>query len=321
MLSVTFGGGPTRIEYRAQSIGRFAFETLSEDRAAAVVGVTSRGLFIRTDSRWLTFVSFEKHRGPCTLTLEPAADCLRAAKIDTPAQIVAGKLRFPSLGIGISALPDAVWRSPPPSGGFRPREEQLADLKYLVREAAINRVVQGPGSLALLLLGLEACGTHASPDESTLADVSLLRQALADGHASLAAGILDRRLGQGRGLTPAWDDFVAGLLLLLNRGQGEVWPDGVLQDLNRRLVAAAYERTTRLSANLIECAALGESDERLLNVVDCILTGSPPVAECLPELLTWGSSSGVDAFAGMAVATLAKARSLRKGLANTPASL
>ena len=80
----------------------------------------------------------------------------------------------------------------------------------------------------------------------------------------------------------------------------------VLQDLNRRLVAAAYERTTRLSANLIECAALGESDERLLNVVDCILTGSPPVAECLPELLTWGSSSGVDALAGMAVATLAK---------------
>jgi hypothetical protein len=67
------------------------------------------------------------------------------------------------------------------------------------------------------------------------------------------------------------------------------------------VIDVAYQRTTTLSANLIECAAQGEADERLISVVDGIMTGEPSVADCAKYILDWGSSSGIDALVGMAI--------------------
>ena len=109
-------------------------------------------------------------------------------------------------------------------------------------------------------------------------------------------------LGVGRGLTPSGDDFIIGLLLALNRWRVGSWPHSGLRRLNQEVTDAAYQRTTRLSANMIECAALGEADERLVAVADCISVGDPPEAECVSRVLGWGASSGTDALIGMAVA-------------------
>ena len=73
-----------------------------------------------------------------------------------------------------------------------------------------------------------------------------------------------------------------------------------LNGLNR--TQAAYEKTTTLSANLIDCAARGLANERLINTLDWILTGEPGEANVIANLLGWGNSSGVDAFTGMAAA-------------------
>jgi hypothetical protein len=106
----------------------------------------------------------------------------------------------------------------------------------------------------------------------------------------------------GEGLTPSGDDFVVGLLLVLNRWKNMRNFASDLQQLNLLVTEAAYRKTTTLSANLIECATFGESDERLLNVVDCVLTGKPQESECVSCLLELGASSGVDILVGMAVA-------------------
>jgi hypothetical protein len=97
-------------------------------------------------------------------------------------------------------------------------------------------------------------------------------------------------LGRGRGLTPSGDDLAVGLLLVLNR-----WPEAVpsisdLSYLNQRLVEAAGQQTTSLSRSLIQCAISGNSDERLLWVVDSIFTGEPEESESLSYLLQWGAS-------------------------------
>jgi hypothetical protein len=72
--------------------------------------------------------------------------------------------------------------------------------------------------------------------------------------------------------------------------------------LNRAVIEAAYRVTTTISANLIECAADGQGDERLVTVADGIVTGRPAIEECVECVLEWGSSSGLDALAGMAIA-------------------
>ncbi len=50
-------------------------------------------------------------------------------------------------------------------------------------------------------------------------------------------------------------------------------------------VSEAYQSTTTISANLIEGAAVGQGDERLMAVVDGVATGQLPIEECLDCVL------------------------------------
>jgi hypothetical protein len=170
-------------------------------------------------------------------------------------------------------------------------------------QAITQRVLERGGSdgLAAVLPRLTD-----SPDASSLTAehaallnwLEALRRAMQTGDSQLMIDGLTGLLGRGRGLTPSGDDVVIGLLLMLNRWHTDLaW--GML---NRAVIEAAYRVTTTISANLIECAADGQGDERLVTVADGIVTGRPAIEECVECVLEWGSSSGLDALAGMAIA-------------------
>jgi hypothetical protein len=74
--------------------------------------------------------------------------------------------------------------------------------------------------------------------------------------------------------------------------------------LNREIPARANNLTSALSASLIACAARGQADQRLIDSLDGIVTGSLPPETCVTTLAGWGSSSGLDALAGMALALI-----------------
>jgi hypothetical protein len=113
---------------------------------------------------------------------------------------------------------------------------------------------------------------------------------------------LSQHLGAGEGLTPSGDDFVTGFLLAVNRYKASIWLKGDLEILNHQIVAEAYLKTTRLSANLIEMATWGESDERLLNAVDYVLGAEHALENVAADLSGWGHSSGIAGLAGLEVA-------------------
>jgi hypothetical protein len=161
------------------------------------------------------------------------------------------------------------------------------------------------------LLGLDG---SASVGDSLLSSCVHLKETLQSEHWQAGLPDMDTFLGYGVGLTPSGDDFVLGLLLGLKRiprlrdlgnfplGSGassmENFFDGVIQ--------AARRRTTSLSASLIACAAQGQADERLVSALDGIYLGSLSPEECARLLLAWGSSSGGDSLAGMALAFILK---------------
>ncbi len=111
---------------------------------------------------------------------------------------------------------------------------------------------------------------------------------------SLVAG-----LGSGPGLTPAGDDLALGFLLALNRWGDRLRPDLPLDRINRTLVEAARQNTTALSASLIECAAAGSADERLISALDGLVSGNLGEDRIVEHLLGWGHSSGAAAMQGM----------------------
>jgi hypothetical protein len=175
-------------------------------------------------------------------------------------------------------------------------------LKRLAQEMLSNQARPGLGALLSPLLALPVSDQTPDDQKSLFADIMSLQQAMTHHDVPRAVEVLSRLLGMGQGLTPSGDDFVIGLLLMLNRWPDAVWPGGDRRTLNRQVVHAAYDKTTTLSANLIECAASGQADERLVDVVDGILTGQPAESECASNLRRWGSSSGIDALVGMTVA-------------------
>jgi hypothetical protein len=61
--------------------------------------------------------------------------------------------------------------------------------------------------------------------------------------------------------------------------------------------------TATLSANLIECASLGQADERLTGALDGLLSGAVDPDRIAASLAGWGSSSGAGVLAGMWLAS------------------
>jgi hypothetical protein len=289
-------------EIQAKCVGRIAFEVLAEDQTAAVIGTTSQGVFVRSASGWVIFCSFDAYRGPLTVTFAEPPDQLRLTQPGSLAVIASGRLMFPTIGVSIQAQQGAIWQPAPVSSAPRPVPEQLSTLAYLAREAVGRR--RGVGFSVVLphLLELPERGDIHWDRETVLQSVLPVRRALCERDVTAVVDALSGLLGVGGGLTPSGDDFIMGLLLVLNRWRVGSWPHSGLRRLNQEVTGAAYQRTTRLSANMIECAALGEADERLVAVADCIFVGDPPEAECVSRVLGWGASSGTDALTGMAVA-------------------
>jgi hypothetical protein len=300
-------------------IGSIARQILGEVDEASVMGVTSRGVFLRVESsrQWVVFLSYESWCGPLTINLDDSGEgqsreLFRRLEVGSPARISADRIAFPDVDVALQIGQAQVWEAPlPPQTTLLAveRKARLADVVWLALE---GRQDKGLGRLLPLLLGLKAGPGLDSGDRSSAAPTVTdtgdnlqlllrLQEALHEGCNPGIVGGLEALLGLGSGLTPSGDDLAMGLLLALSRW-GHVLAGGLdVTTLAARLLPPAYLKTTMLSANLIECASLGQADERLLFALDGLVSGIPEAAECAAALAEWGSSSGADALVGMAL--------------------
>jgi hypothetical protein len=285
----------------AGSIGVTAWQLAATAGAARVIGVAARGVFLLAPPQRVVFVSCEHYRSPLTINVRRSFDQLLTLAVGAPARFSNSRLIFPSIAAAISLTEDAVWSCPVPRLAAQPRAAQMQALNTITAGVLARRGEVGLATLLPHLLDWPAA-PPLTREQSTLLDRMLvLRQAVQVGdHALCFSGLIDL-LGQGRGLTPSGDDVVIGLLLFLTRSPRMSSPI-VDENMLTQVVASAYQQTTTISANLIECAASGQGDERLITLADSILSGSAPIDECVECVLGLGSSSGIDALMGMAIA-------------------
>jgi hypothetical protein len=288
----------------ALAVGETAFAELSQRQAGQVFGVTSRGIFIRTESGGLIFLSFEKYRGPLTINLAKPFTPFQALQNGESVSTGENRLKIPAAHIEVLAAPEVVWYIPP--AGLHqaaPVPQRLARCASLAVQLVAEKGKAGFSPILYDLLSL-AGGENERQIEPALqplfSQAHRLPARLQEKDLSSVLEILTAFLGCGRGLTPSGDDFVMGLLLTLNRWPRSGWNGSLLAALNAQLIAAARQRTTTLSAALLACAARGEADERLIAALDFICTGQGDEARQVAGLAGWGASSGLDALAGMA---------------------
>ncbi len=295
----------TQFEITAASIGAKAYAARQSSHAARVIGVTSRGLFLLKSPQQIVFVSFERYRSPLTINLDRSVDRLRAVEVGATARFSDARLIFPAIEFAIFLSADVVWHCPPPVLRSRPCTEQIQRLRAIAQGVLARRGRDGLAAILPRLIDRSDASPLSAEHAALFERLLALRCAVQTGDSQATLDGLLSLLGQGRGLTPSGDDVVIGLLLTLARSprmNSRAGSKNMLKHVAASVTAEAYRKTTSISANLIECAADGQGDERLITIVDGIATGSASIDEGVDCVLDWGSSSGIDALVGMAIA-------------------
>jgi hypothetical protein len=130
-------------------------------------------------------------------------------------------------------------------------------------------------------------GTHLP---AACTGIRLILDGWPDDESAITAGAA-QLAGLGPGLTPAGDDFLAGLML---RSWLELdTPKAVCTTM----LHVARSRTTTLSAAFLARAALGECNAAWHNFFDRLRTGTD-LEQGAHSILDYGSTSGADTLAG-----------------------
>ena len=259
------------------TIGYLAKKIFAEGGTAGVLGKTSQGIYLSTPSRWVVFCSWGRFCSPLTVIVDGKKSELERVAVGMEAQFETNQLSIPEAGIVLILAESLEW--------------------------VPNEPIMQPSAIVDCVERLDSLRRNVQSIKGNVVDIP------EEGNLGMQVGerleeALSQHLGAGQGLTPSGDDFVTGYLLAVNRYKPSFWLQGDLESLNRQVVAAAYQKTTRLSANLIEMATWGESDERLLNALDYVLGADYDLEEIAVHLSGWGHSSGVAGLGGMAAAIL-----------------
>ena len=154
----------------------------------------------------------------------------------------------------------------------------------------------GRGAAAAL-----ACTSPSRLDRALAAvlrrETRALCEAIAEGDLPRALEHVGRLIGLGHGLTPSGDDFLVGLLAVLNLAGG---PCHAWRSLGERIVEIADRQTHLISATALRQAARGRVRQRLIDLCDALQrAGRASVGLTLGLVLEIGSSSGSDLAAGV----------------------
>lgn len=298
---LTTGRNSPDITLSATSIGQSGVDVLARGKEFIVRGVTSRGIFVSVDEKTIVFLSRERFKGPLIVNLPWDSPVLDQIAIKAEGKICPHGLRFPEPDLFISVSSAEKWSalnlwSPIPLPISAVNHSQISSFLNLLqsRAGAPNELV----TAALQVINRDPLPRSADDDETTKLISQVYRAVQANDLPALqtAAHYL---AGRGRGLTPSGDDFllglVYGLFMLPYRFRA------VFEPVSAMIVATVTKRSTLISANLVECAAAGEVDERLGAAFQALLYPESPPDAAIRGILGWGSSSGMDATAGMAV--------------------
>ena len=136
-----------------------------------------------------------------------------------------------------------------------------------------------------------------------------LKQALLQEDAVLLQAALSKLIGAGSGLTPAGDDFAAGVLLAYTRGiraaghnKGSPAVSGLKEGFSVDMVEIAQAllpSTNAISQTMLAYAVQGEGAQYVTAVVDGIYGNAADVVAAASELSRIGASSGRYLLAGV----------------------
>jgi len=285
----------------AQSLGPWAARIIQQHDHGKIIGVTSRGVFLDVEQDQILFLSGEIYQGPLTINLAERLDFRNRFSLGETCDLSPEQISFQTCRVTIpQGTP--IWR---PAPIVFPKDTWSAVLK---RGRCLATELIKTTQYGLFLPFLKAVcrrtedgnPRHPPGEVDVWAYLPSYRVEQPRDFTQHLLGLI----GRGKGLTPSGDDFLAGFLLaahtlaVLNKLLAS---RDVLQT---QILETAQRKTTTLSAALIQCAAEGLADARVMIGLQWLAQGGISLAQVKSDLLSYGSSSGVDSFAGMLAAII-----------------
>lgn len=276
-------------------VGAAAAEVLGSRSDGSVLGVTSRGAFLRVGNRIIYLTSANYH-SPFNLTLAGGDQRFERLEPGDRFGVDDGCIRFPARQVTVHTASAEVWHPPLPVPILAGTADQLQRSERIA--VRLNAIDPGKGFLFL----------SQPPEKVTSADNLRIYKAageIASAYRAkdlvrfmIAAGVM---IGTGGGLTPSGDDFLTGFLLyhfrrMISTGES----DDFLGEWCDEVTSLAFHKTTTISANRLMFTKRGWSEGIFLALIDHYFDPAVPFGDELVQLLMEiGHSSGVDTFMGI----------------------
>ena len=302
-------------------IGESASELLTRrGLAGTVIASFSQSCWLETPGGRLFAIADQKSgEGPLTIgVVLPERLTLADLGIEQGTELVADGVNFllgDRLILRISAT--ALWH--PATLGPRASNEEVARrLWALIDSVTANAPAEGLAPLMGYLRQLVNGSVTEAVDlgivsRFAMPKVALLAEGIAHGDREAVDQAVRGLIGLGPGLTPSGDDMLVGLMVSLRTALGpvacnEATSAGLSQSSCVPVVDALSHSTVRhatctnrISAALLEQAALGIGSAAQHQVVQCLLEAMTATAleTAVAELVRWGHTSGWDSLTGI----------------------
>ncbi len=299
----------SRSVLHASWVGDSALSILASNPSGRVQGVYHGAVNIMLSGGLVSLVPATSDRGPINVGLSlpwPAGLADLGAEVGQPVTVEGMSI---CLGghLAVSLHGATGYLSRPVLSSIVTRRDLRRNLEA-ARKAGLE---QGHLSGLGQLLAFE-CGRMTEPHSSALnlfskaasPRIDRLVEALRRANTQGVGREVSELIGLGPGLTPASDDFLAGMAIFIALCSEHC---GVLLEAIRALATAIASkskgRTTALSEAFLQQAAAGRGNETVMAVCKAILSEGPE--EVLSEtrrLLALGGTSGTDTLLGIVVA-------------------
>jgi hypothetical protein len=278
----------------AQSMSRTVREQLVDPPfVGRVLAGFARGCMVASsDGRVVSIVSPELGDGPLNLVLSTPGFSFHGIPKGGRAWVEDGRLCTDGLEVATSEA--AIWEPRPNWSRLRAHRAFIVDTLPLLRSSAL--ACAPDGSLLTLI-------TDGEPQPEQASTVSPVLQAARRATLSLRLalkvqpGKLGSATGQlaglGSGLTPAGDDFLAGVML-------RTWLEhSTPEPLCRHILEAAAPHTSILSTAFLCAASRGECSAAWHQLLNALASGhAQSIRQAARKALSYGHTSGADTLAG-----------------------
>ncbi len=283
------------------TIGHIALDWLQSAGRGTILGVTSKGIFILLDAKQVIFLTNAKDAGPLNLVSDSTLPLKWRLHDEISIQMNEEGLILKHPERGDYTARYKAWKIPPPPSLLVSEHEQNRRMLQAVNQLGLLKSDQGFTVLLPHLL-MSSKIDIPQPLAEIWESIQAIKIHLPGVNPEGALLYFQPLFGFGRGLTPSGDDFVMGLIFLLNRFGHPAIRHDWLSNLNQSLLEGSYQKSNAISHSLLFCASQGSADSRIQRTADWLMNESIPDENQVLELSRWGNSSGADLLAGMIVA-------------------